>query len=304
MTDLAPRRRGMSPNQKRDLRNGLLFISSWLIGFGVLLGYPIVSSLYYSFTDFSVLQPPQWSGLANFQELAHDEVFLKSLYNTFYYAAWALPLGVTLALAIAILLNTGVRGMPVFRTIFFLPSLVPTVALAILWLWIFNGQYSILNYLLGLVGIEGPNWLSDPHWVKPALVVMSLWGTGHAVVIYLAGLQGVPASLYEAAELDGATWWGRIRHVTLPMISPVILFNLIMGIIGTFNYFAIPYVMAPGGQPARSAYFLAVDLFDNAFQYFRMGYACAMAWVLFVIVFLLTMLALKFSERHVHYGGG
>ena len=297
------RPRGMTPNQRRDLRNGLLFISPWFVGFTVLLGYPIASSLYYSFTDFSVLQPPQWAGLENYRELVHDEVFQKSLYNTFYYAAWALPLRVVLALAIALLLNTGVRGMPVFRTIFFLPSLVPTVALAILWLWIFNGQYSILNYGLGMVGIDGPNWLSDPRWVKPALILMSLWGTGHAVVIYLAGLQDVPQQYYEAADLDGANWWQRIRHVTLPMISPVILFNLIMGIIGTFNYFAIPFVMAPGGQPARSAYFIAVNLFDNAFQYFRMGYACAMAWVLFVIVFALTMLALKISERHVHYQG-
>jgi multiple sugar transport system permease protein len=230
-------------------------------------------------------------------------VFRLALKNTIFYASFALPLGILLALAVAMLLNTGVSGMAVYRTIFFLPSLVPTVALAILWMWIFNGQYGILNYVLGKVGIDGPGWLSDPHWSKPALILLSLWGVGHAVVIDLAGLQDVPVHLYEAADLDGANWLQKIRHVTIPTISPVILFNLIMGIIGTFQYFAIPYVMTPNGTPARSAYFLAVNLYDNAFPYLRMGYACAMAWVLFAIVLVLTLLALRLSARHVHYGG-
>lgn len=295
--------------QWRQLRTGLMFISPWLVGFTLFLAYPIGMSFYYSLCDFSVLQPPRFIGLANYQELVADDVFRQALTNTVYYAAGAIPLGILLAFGIAMLLNTGVRGMTVYRTIFFLPSLVPSVALAILWMWIFNGKDGILNIALSDVaralgsGASPPSWLSDPKWVKPALIFMSLWGTGHAVVIYLAGLQDVPVHLYEAADLDGANWWQKVRNVTLPMVSPVILFNGIMAIIGTFNFFAIPFVMAPGGQPARSAYFLAVNLFDNAFLYLRMGYASAMAWVLFLIVFVLTMLALKLSERHVHYGG-
>jgi multiple sugar transport system permease protein len=358
----------MTPREAQDLRNGLLFISPWIAGFCVFLAYPIGMSLYYSLCDFSVLQPARFIGLANYEQLFQDDVFLTALWNTVVYAAGAIPLGIVLAFSIAMLLNTGVRGMAVYRTIYFLPSLVPSVALAILWLWIFNGKSGILNFILkpaagplawalvavpfaaplllgwlcsagagdrparqlayGLLGAAAgvlvlyitwrsgalakiiglaqgpPSWLSDVFWVKPALIFMSLWGTGQAVVIYLAGLQDVPTHLYEAADLDGANWWQKIRNVTLPMVSPVILFNAIMSIIGTFNFFAIPFVMAPGGQPARSAYFLAVNLYDNVFQFFRMGYASAMAWILFLIVFALTMLALKLSEKHVHYGGG
>jgi multiple sugar transport system permease protein len=299
----AKRARGLSRGERGRLVAGLLFVSPWLVGFSLFMLYPIVSSLYYSLCEFSVLQPPQFIGLANYADLLSDDVFRLALRNTVFYAAFALPLGIMLALSVAMLLNTNVRGMAFYRTIFFLPSLLPTVALAILWMWIFNGQYGILNFVLGKVGITGPGWLSDPHWSKPALVVLSLWGVGHAMVIYLAGLQDVPVQLYEAADLDGANWLQKIHHVTLPSVSPVILFNLIMGIIGTFQYFAIPYVMTPNGTPARSAYFLAVNLYDNAFTYLRMGYASAMAWVLFTIVLILTLIALRLSARHVHYGG-
>jgi len=285
----------------RRLLTGLAFVSPWLIGFTVFQLYPILASLYYSLCDFSVLEPAQFIGPANYVELAGDEVFRKALVNTFYYAAIALPLGILLALSIAMLLNTGVGGMTVYRTIYFLPSLIPTVAMAILWLWIFNGEHGILNYVLSLAGVKGPGWLSSPQWSKPALILLSLWGVGHAMVIYLAGLQDVPQHLYEAADLDGATWWHKIRHVTLPMLSPVILFNLIIAIIGTFQFFAVPFIMAPGGQPARSAYFLAVNLYDSAFAYLRMGYASAMAWVLFLVVLVLSLVALRVSERHVHY---
>lgn len=362
------RRRGLTRVEKQDLRNGLLFISPWIVGFCVFLAYPICMSFYYSLTDFSVLQPPRFIGLTNYQQLAADDVFLTALGNTVLYALVAVPLSTLVALTLAMLLNTGVPGMAVYRTIFFLPSLVPSVAMAILWLLILNGKNGILNFVvnsalqrwgwtllllvtvvllaramvpdapadarqgkrstrklcllagvvagvvLWLVGSSGnahvlgssaarlPNWLNDAAWVKPAFVLVGLYGVGNSVVIYLAGLQDVPAHLLEAAELDGATWWHKVRHVTLPMLSPTILFNGIMAIIGTFNFFALPFVMAPGGQPARSAYFLAVNLFENAFIYLRMGYASAMAWILFLIVFGLTMLAMKLSERHVHYG--
>jgi multiple sugar transport system permease protein len=309
MAALAPKRpRGLTRVQRRDLLTGLLFISPWLVGFSLFLAYPIVMSLYYSFCDFSVLQPPRFIGLENYRQLLGDDVFVRfALPNTLLYAMGAIPLGILLSLSIAMLLNTGVRGMPVYRTIFFLPSIVPSVALAVLWLWIFNGQYGILNFALKhipLAGLDPPNWLNDATWVKPAFIITSLWTTGNAVVIYLAGLQDVPVHLYEAADLDGAHWWQKIRHVTLPMVSPVILFNAIMAIIGTFNYFAVPYIMAPGGQPARSSYLIAANLYDNAFTYLRMGYASAMAWILFIMVFALTMLAMKLSSKHVHYGGG
>lgn len=285
---------------RRRLLTGLAFVSPWLIGFSVFQLYPILASLYYSLCDFSVLEPAEFIGLGNYIELAGDEVFRKAVLNTFFYAAIALPLGILLALAIAMLLNTGVGGMTVYRTVYFLPSLIPTVAMAILWLWIFNGEHGILNYVLSLVGVSGPGWLSSPQWSKPALILLSLWGVGNAMVIYLAGLQDVPTHLYEAADLDGAHWWHKVRHVTLPMLSPVILFNLIIAIIGTFQFFAVPFIMAPGGQPARSAYFLAVNLYDSAFAYLRMGYASAMAWVLFLVVFALTLLALRVSQRHVY----
>lgn len=289
--------------RRQETISGLLFVSPWLVGLGGFLLYPILASLYYSLCDYSVLETPVFIGLDNYRQLLGDEVFWKALGNTAYYAAFSLPLGLVLALSLALLLNTGVKGMTVYRTIFFIPSMVPTVALAILWLWIFNGQYGVLNYFLSMVGIKGPGWLSDPAWSKPSLVILALWGVGHAVVIYLAGLQDVPAHLYEAADLDGASPWQKIRHVTLPMISPVIQFNLIMGVIGTFQVFAVPFVMAPNGQPARSAYMYAVYLYDNAFLYLKMGYASAMAWMLFVMVLVLTLVSLKLSSRHVHYGG-
>jgi multiple sugar transport system permease protein len=296
-------RRTRRLSRRRSLYAALAFISPWLVGLGVFTLYPIIASFYYSLCDYSVLQPAQFVGGANYADLARDEVFWRSLRNTALYAAFALPLGLIVSLGLALLLNTGVRGMTLYRTIFFLPSLVPFVALAVLWLWIFNGENGVLNYFLSLLGIRGPGWLADPAWTKPALVIAGIWGVGQAIVIYLAGLQDVPVHLYEAADLDGAGWWDRIRHVTLPMISPVILFNLIMGIIGTLQYFTVPYVMTPQGQPARSAYFYTMYLYDNAFVYLKMGYASAMAWILFMIIILLTGLALRLTARHVHYEG-
>ncbi|MBL7222678.1 sugar ABC transporter permease [bacterium] len=293
----------MTASERRNLRNGLLFISPWVIGFAVFMLYPIVSSLYFSFCDYSVLESPVWIGAENYTELVKDEVFWTSLGNTGYYAGVSLPLGMMLALAVAILLNTQVRGMTVYRTIFFLPSIVPIVAMAILWLWIFNGQYGVLNYALGAIGIPTrmlPTWLDSPGWAMPALIIMGLWGIGYSVVIYLAGLQDIPVSLYESADIDGASWWQKIVHITIPMLSPVIYFNLVMGIIGTFQIFAAPYIMTNGG-PERATTFYTLYLYNLAFGELRMGYACAMAWILFVVILLLTLIATKVSQRHVHY---
>jgi multiple sugar transport system permease protein len=289
---------------RRRTRAGLAFVSPWLIGLGVFMLYPVVASLYYSFCDYSVLDRAYPVGLANYADLLHDELYLKSLLNTLFYASLSVPLGLALALALALLLNSGVRGLAVYRTIFFLPALMPMVALAVLWLWIFNGEYGVLNAFLSRLGIHAPGWLTDPAWSKPALVLLSLWGTGQAMVIFLAGLQDVPVHLYEAADLDGASWWPKFRHVTLPMISPVLLFNGIMGIIGSLQLFAVPYIMTPNGQPARSAYFYAMYLYDSAFRYLRMGYASAMAWILFLLILALTLLSLRLTARYVHYEAG
>jgi len=294
----------MTRAQRRQVGTALAFVSPWLVGLGLFLLYPIFASLYYSFCEYSVLDRARPLGLANYAELLRDRLFWKSLANTLFYAALSVPLGLALAFALALLLNSGVRGLTVYRTIFFLPALVPMVALAVLWLWIFNGEYGVLNVFLSKFGIPSPGWLTDPSWSKPALVLLSMWGVGYAMVIFLAGLQDVPVHLYEAADLDGATWWHKIRHVALPMTSPVILFNGIMGIIGSLQYFAIPYIMAPNGQPARSAYFYAMYLYDNAFLYLKMGYASAMAWILFLIILVLTLLSIRLAARYVHYEGG
>jgi multiple sugar transport system permease protein len=293
----------MTRNERRNLRNGLLFIAPWIVGFLAFTLYPICSSLFFSFCDYSVLERPVWVGAENYTELARDDVFWISLKNTAYYAVFALSFGLILSISIALLLNTKVRGMAFYRTIFFLPSIVPAVATAILWLWILNGKFGVLNYTLSLFGIPDkslPAWLESKEWAMPALIMMSLWGIGHSMVIYLAGLQDVPIHLYESAEIDGASWWQKTVHITLPMLSPSIYFNLIMGIIGTFQVFAAPYIMTNGG-PERATHFYSFYLYNLAFEDLRMGYACAMAWILFVIILVLTLAATKVSQRHVHY---
>jgi multiple sugar transport system permease protein len=292
----------VTARERKNFLTGLGFAGPWLIGMTVLIGLPMCMTIWFSFCDYSVLKEAAFVGADNYIELAHDQVFWKSLWNTIFFAAIALPLGTILSMALALLLNQKIIARPVFRTIFFLPSLVPLVALAILWQWIFNGEYGVLNYILGLGGVDGPNWLGDIHWSKPAIVVTSLWGVGGAVVIYLAGLQDVPVQLYEAATIDGAGTWAKIWNVTLPMISPVIYFNLIMGCIGALQVFAVPYVMT-GGGPARSTLFYTMYLFDHAFKYLNMGYACAMALILFALIAGLTAAAHFATRRHVHYAG-
>lgn len=289
--------------RRKEAWMGVLFASPWIVGFCGFMLYPVVASMYFSFCDYSVLRKPIWIGADNYSELLGDELFWVALKNTFLYAVMALPLSALAALGLALLLNTKIRGLTVYRTIFFLPSLVPLVSLAVLWLWMFNGQTGLVNVALGWIGISGPNWLGDPNWSKPALVLMAMWGVGHAMVIYLAGLQSVPVSLFEAAQLDGAGAWKKTRHITLPMISPVIMFNVIMGMIGTLQVFTVPYVMFPNGAPARSTYFYTMYLYDNAFRYLRMGYASAMGWLMFLIIFALTLVSLKLMERRVHYAG-
>lgn len=297
----------MRREEKRASRDGwvgVLFALPWIIGFLLFTSYPLIASFCYSFTNYSVLRPPSYVGLSNFKELAGDEVFRKSVGNTVLYAIGAVPLSAVMAIGLAMLLNMKVKGMAFYRTMFFLPSLVPQIAMGTLFLWVFNSDYGLLNNMFRAVGIHLPNWLGDPTWSKWTLILIAIWGCGQAMIIYLAGLQDVPVSLYEAAELDGARLWAKTKHVTLPMISPVILFNVVMGIIGAVQTFAIPQLMFPGGSPARSTYMFAMYLYDNAFQNQRMGYASAMGWVMFLIILLLTLVSLKISDKHVHYEGG
>lgn len=303
----------MIRSERRHLVNGLLFASPWLIGLTVFLAYPILSSLYYSFCDYSTLRPAVWVGPDNYRDLAQDTVMFKSLGNTMIFGAFALPGSLVTALMLALLLNSGVRGMPVFRTIFYLPCLVPAVASAMVWLWVFNGDFGILNYALnGLLrpfGVRPPTWLADPLWAKPALAIMSVWGCGGTMVIYLAGLQDVPAELYEAAEIDGAGWWRRLYHVTLPCLSPVIYFTLIIGIIAVLQVFTPAYIMGGGpqggtsGQPKQSTLFYALYMWAQAFEWLKMGYGCAMAWILFVIILVLTLIAHRTAGKRVTYAG-
>ena len=292
----------MTKGELQKLKSGLLFVSPWIIGFLVFTLFPVGASLYYSFCDYDILTEPIWIGNLNYQELFTDELFWKTLYNTAYFAAISIPLGLVFSLLVAVLLNQAVKYKSLFRLLYYLPSLVPMVAGAMIWLWVYNGKYGLLNYGLSLIGIDGPLWLTDATWTKPALIVMGLWGIGNTMVIYLAALQDVPIQLYESAEIDGAGLWVKLRHITIPLISPVIYFNMVMAIIGSLQVFAVPYIMMRDGGPDKSALFYAVYLFENAFRYNRMGYACAMAWILFILIVVLTWFATKATRKHIHYG--
>ena len=289
-------------NRQRESLMGYLFLSPWLLGFVIFLAGPMIASFYLSFTQYKVIQAPSWIGLANYQRMLTDELFYHSLRVTLVYTAISVPLGIAAALGVAVLLNQKIIASGLFRTIFYLPSIISGVAVAIVFAWIFNFRFGILNYLLSLVGVAGPNWLGSPRWALWAFVLMSLWGIGGNVVIFLAALQGVPQSLYEAAEIDGAGSWQRFWKITLPMISPALLFVFIMGVIGTFQTFTQSYIMT-GGGPANATLFYLLYLYKNAFNWFEMGYASALAWVLFLIIMVCTLILLRSSTLWVHYEG-
>jgi len=263
----------------------------------------MIVSFVLSFADYDVVGPIVWRGTDNYEALfSKDPLFRQSLRVTFTYAALSLIPGLIVGLAIALLLNLNVPGLSVWRTVYYLPSVISGVAVAILWQYVLNPRFGIINWALSLVGIKGPGWLADPNWALPSLALMSLWAAGGGMVLYLAALQGVPTALYDAAKVDGAGAYHRLRFITLPMISPVIFFNLVMGTIGTFQYFTNAYVMTQGG-PNNATLFYNLYLYNNAFRYFRMGYAAALAWVLFVIILLLTLLIFRSSSAWVYYEG-
>lgn len=289
--------------ERREAIDGFLFISPWIIGFLCFTLGPMIYSFYASLTEWDMLNPPRFIGLTNYQQLFTDDFrFAKSLWVTAKYSVLALPLGLMASLGIAILLNQKVKGLTAFRAIYYIPAILPGVAVAMLWKWIFNPDSGVMNLLLGKVGIQGPEWLTSPEWAIPAFVIMSIWAAGAGMIIYLAGLQSVPTQLYEAAEIDGASPFQKFRNVTLPMISPTIFFNLVMGIIGSFQVFVTAFVITGGaGSPAYSTLFYVLYLYQKAFNYFSMGYACAMAWVLFMIILALTLLVFWSGKRWVYY---
>jgi multiple sugar transport system permease protein len=269
---------------------------------GLLLFYlgPMIASLYFSLTDYDMLSTAEWVGLQNYQDLANDDIFWKSLRVTVMYSAISVPLILIVALALALLLNQKFKGVTFFRTIYYLPTVMSGVAVATLWKWIFNTDYGILNLLLDKVGIRGPAWLVESEWAIWALILTSLWTVGGSMLIFLAGLQSIPADLYEAAEIDGAGVWSKFRNITVPLLSHVTFFNLILGIIGALQVFTEAFVLTEGG-PNNSTLLLSVYLYRNAFEFLKMGYASAIAWVMFLIVLMLTLLVFKSAPMWVHY---
>jgi multiple sugar transport system permease protein len=264
------------------------------------LVYPIFYTLRISFTQYSGFGEPKWIGLGNYQTLLNDDLFWTSLYNTLYYTALAVPIGVVVAMGLALAMNQPVPEVPIYRAILYLPSIIPLFALSFIFLILMNPTQGIFNQLLIRLGLPNVNWFGDPQWTKLAFVFIAQFGAGQVALIFLAGLKGIPVTLYEAAKLDGAGVWSRFRNITLPMMTPVILYDLILGLSLGLQVFTQAYVITQGG-PADASRFYVLYLYDNAFRYGKMGYASALAWVLFIITFVLAMLVFRWSQRWVHY---
>jgi multiple sugar transport system permease protein len=300
-----PRGTSLSGLRRREAIEGFLLVSPWVVGLVVFILGPLLASAYLSLTNYTVTRTPRFLGLDNYvRALTDDPIFWVSVERTALYVALFVPLGVAASLGCALLLNRELRATTLFRTLFFLPSLTPVVASAILWAWIFQPEVGLLNYLLAGVGIKGPRWLASYEWAIPSLVIVSLWATvgGSRMIIFLAGLQGVPQELYDAASIDGAGPLARFHHVTLPMLSPTMLFNLLLGVIFAFKVFALAHV-ATGGGPAYATWFYVYNLWSRAFQFNEMGYASALAWIFCVVIVALTFAQLRLARRWVHYEG-
>jgi len=293
----------MSEMAKHEERSAYLFLLPWIIGFLVFSAGPLAASFLISFTEWPILAAPKWTGLKNYTTMLSDPLFWQSLKVTVYYTAIGVPMGLIAGFFVVLLTNQKVRWIALWRSVYYMPAVVGGVVVARMWQGVFNPIYGILNALLRLLGLQGPNWLGEPEWVIPAFLIMALWNVAGAnMVIYLAGLQSIPTEIYEAAMIDGAGAWHKLRHVTIPMMTPVIFLRLIMGIIGSFQVFTQAFVMTNGG-PSHASLFYVLYLYRNAFQYSKMGYASALAWVLFAIILLLTVLFFRSSERWVYYQG-
>ena len=303
---IAGEKRRMSAKQRRRALYGYAFLSPWLIGFFAFTALPIVASILLSFTRYSVLRPPQWIGLKNFRHalLGGDDLLWPSIGRSFYYAILSVPLGLVGSLLLAVLLNQNLKLTAMWRTFYFLPTLTPSVATAYLWRWLMNSEIGVLKVAFDFVGIPMPRWFGSMEWAIPALVIISLWSGvgGSSMIIFLAGLQDVPQELIEAAEIDGAGRWRKFWNITIPMLSPVIFFNMIMGIIGALRVFDVAFV-ATGGGPSFATWFISLHIYRTAFTYFDMGYAAAMAWILVVIIVTLTVLQFRLSRTWVFYQG-
>jgi len=305
----APRRR-VSPATARNTLMGIAFCGPWIIGLLAFRAYPIIAAFWYSFTDYHGMMAPTFIGIQNYAHLFDDPDVGGSVANTLFYAVLAIPAGIISALAIAIILNTKMRALPLYRTLFFLPILVPDVALSIVWLQMFNPQFGLVNALIEGIAklfgqsIAGPGWLASVTWSKPTLVLLNVWLIGQPMIIYLAALQDVPQDLLDAASVDGATWLQRLRAVTIPMVTPVIFYQLVTALIGSLQLFTQPFVITGGvGSPAQSMMFYAMQLYREAFEYFNMGQAEAMAWMLFLAVLVLSFVVFRTSGGWVYYGG-
>lgn len=279
--------------RKKEALNGLLFVSPWMIGFLVFTLYPICSSFYYSLCDYQVIKDPVFIGLGNYRALFQDKTFLKAMSNTVYMIIFGVPITTFIAVAVSIIMNNKkLKYTGPFRIIFFIPTLVPTVVACLLWIWVMQPETGIINRLLGYIGIQGPGWLSSMFWSKPALIIMMVWTCGNAIIIYLAGLQDIPDSLYESAALDGAGFFRQTLSVTIPLLRSTILYNVVTLIIAVFQWFAEPYIMTNGG-PDNQTMFYSLYLYQNAFSYFKMGYASAMAWILLLIALAIILVLFK-----------
>jgi multiple sugar transport system permease protein len=286
--------------RKRGILAGYLFIAPVILGYLIWVAGPMLVAIWLSLTEWDMLRPATFVGLSNYQQMLHDDLFWKSLAVTFYFTLVSVPLSLALSFAVALLVNVNLRGIALFRMLFYLPSIVPLVVNAVLWLWIFNSELGLLNAVLHWFGIPKVLWFQDSNWAMPALIIMSQWSIGGSMIIFLAGLQGIPQHLYEAAEIDGANYWQRFWNVTIPMMSPVIFFNLVIGLIGALQTFVPGYLMTQGG-PQNSTLFYGLYIFRSAFRDFKMGYAAALSWVLFAIVLLLSLFVFRYIGRLVYY---
>ncbi|HOI85783.1 MAG TPA: sugar ABC transporter permease [Acholeplasmataceae bacterium] len=296
----------MQKLKRQENMMGYLFASPWLLGLIVLGLFPIIASFYISFTNYDMISSPNFVGFANYQILfTNDDLFWKSLGNTFYHVAIAIPLGIVVGVSLALLLNNKIKGMSIYRTLFYLPNVVSIVAMTLLWLWLFQPNFGIVNEILAplykLFNMEPLRWHQAVETSKITLIIMGLWSAGGSMVIYLAQMQDIPTSLYESAEIDGANWIKKTIYITLPLMTPSIFFNFIMGIIGGFQVFTIAYIMTSGG-PSRSTYYYAYYMFDKMIADQAMGMASAMAWILLVIVLIFTMIALRLNKYVVYLG--
>ncbi len=288
-----------------EARWGLFFIFPWILGFLIFQLGPMLASVYFSLTDYNILREPIWMGFENYRHMVQgDPRFWKSIEVTLYYVILRVPPTVVGALGCAIILNQAIKGRVVYRTLFFIPSITPGVAAILVWTWVLNPHFGLLNYLLSEIGIDGPSWLGDPDWAVPSLVLLGLWGSigGTSAIIFLSALQDIPATFYDAARVDGASWFREQLHITIPLLTPAIFFVLVLTVIGTFQTFTAAFISTKGG-PAYATYFFVLHLYEQAFQRFQMGYASALAWVLVAVLLALTYVQVRSSQRWVHYGG-